>query len=319
MDRLLLLVSPSLNEEQVKEVQSAAAVLGFDVRYFRSQAQALAAASDAEVIFCDTPFPAEAVPRLAWQCTPSAGINQFAGKELYTSRVMLSNSSGAYGVTISEHIVMSILEMLRRQPDYNKIVAERGWTRNLPVRSICDSRILLLGTGDIGRTTARRLAAFEPARITGVSRSGRHPGEPFDAALPLSGLDSVLPETDILVLSLPGTPETYHLLDAKRMALLPDGALIVNVGRGSCVEQTALEKELRSGRLMAALDVFEQEPIPADDPFWTCPNLLISPHVAGNMSLRWTVDRIVSMFTEDLARYAKGEPLLHRVNVSKGY
>ena len=319
MDRLLLLVSPSLNAEQVERVQRAAAALGFDALHFRSQAQALAAAAEAEVIFCDTPFPEEAVPRLAWQCTPSAGINQFAKKELYAARVMLSNSSGAYGVTISEHIIMSILEMLRRQPEYNEIVSKRDWTRDLPVRSICGSRILLLGTGDIGRTTAKRLAAFESARITGVSRSGRHPGEPFDAAFSLSELDRVLPKTDILVMSLPGTPDTFHLLDERRIALLPDGALIINVGRGSTVEQAALEKELRAGRLAAALDVFEQEPIPKDDPFWTCPNLLISPHVAGNMSLRWTVDRIVDMFTDDLTRYAQGQPLLHRVDVSRGY
>ena len=162
---------------------------------------------------------------------------------------VLTNSSGAYGVTIAEHIVMCALEMLRRQMDYSAIVRRREWKRDLPVRSIKGSRVILLGTGDIGREAAIRLRAFGPASLVGVNRGGGNPQGLFDRIVLQDALDSVLPETDILVISLPGTPETFHMLGARRLVLLPDQALVINVGRGSVIDQKALEKELRAGRL----------------------------------------------------------------------
>lgn len=109
------------------------------------------------------------------------------------------------------------------------------------------------------------------------------------------------------------------MLDARRLALLPDGALVVNVGRGSVVDQKALEKELRALRLYAALDVFEEEPLPPSDTLWDCPHLLMAPHVAGNMTLPYTKDRITELFLEDLERYCRGESLLRQVDLRRGY
>ena len=137
--------------------------------------------------------------------------------------------------------------------------------------------------------------------------------------LPREALDAVLPQTDILIASLPGTAETRRMLDAAKLALLPDGALLINVGRGSVLDEAALEKELRAGRLQAALDVFEHEPLPKDSPLWDCPNLRLTPHVAGNMTLPYTVERIVSMFLEDFENYCAGRPLKRLVAREKGY
>ena len=123
----------------------------------------------------------------------------------------------------------------------------------------------------------------------------------------------------MLVISLPGTKETFHMLDDRRLALLPDGALVINVGRGPVIDQKALEKELRAGRLRAALDVFETEPLPADDSLWDCPNLLMAPHVAGNMTLPYTRDRIVELFLEDFENYCAGRPLARQVDLKRGY
>jgi hypothetical protein len=132
-------------------------------------------------------------------------------------------------------------------------------------------------------------------------------------------LKEVLPGTDVLILSLPGTPDTKGILGKEEMALLPDGAVIINVGRGTSIDQSALEKELLSGRLYAGLDVFEKEPVPAESPLWTCRSLIITPHVAGNMMLPFTVDRIIQMFLEDLDRYCAGKRLLHLADVRAGY
>ena len=232
---------------------------------------------------------------------------------------MLTNSSGAYGVTIAEHIIMLLLEILRRQQEYRAHVAGHEWFRRLPVRSIYGSRITLLGTGDIGQETVRRLRGFAPKQITGINRSGRNPGAAFDRIMWNTELDQVLPETDILIISLPGTPDTLHMVGRKQLALLPDHAVIINVGRGTVIDQEALEQELRSGRLYAGLDVFETEPVPADSSLWDCPRLIITPHVAGDTTLPHTLDRIVDLFLEDFDNYCAGRPLIRTADRGKGY
>ena len=320
MNRKMVVVNDALEEKHRTRIRAAAEKQRFDVFFYANEAEALPHLADAEIVFGQSAVLAKHSPALRWLCTPSAGVNQFLGAGVFASRdAVLTNSSGAYGVTIAEHIVMVALEMLRRQQDYNALVARRQWRRDLPVRSIRDSRITLLGTGDIGREAAIRLRAFGPACLRGVNRSGSNPQNLFDEIRPQEQMDPLLPDTDILILSLPSTAETYHILSAHRLALLPDGALIVNVGRGSAIDQAALERELRAGRLQAALDVFEQEPLPADDPLWDCPNLLLTPHVAGNMTLPYTKDRIAALFLEDFENYCAGRPLRRQVSLEKGY
>ena len=320
MERKLVVVLAALEESQRARIRGAAARQGFAAQFFESDAEALPHLADAEIVFGQSAALAKNAPALRWLCTPSAGVNQFAAPGCFANPdAVLTNSSGAYGVTIAEHVVMVTLEMLRRQTEYREIVRRREWTRNLPVRSIKNSRVTLLGTGDIGREAAKRLRAFGPAALVGVNRSGGNPGALFDRVARQQDMDGVLPETDLLIVSLPGTDETLHLLDARRLALLPDGALIVNVGRGTVIDQEALKAELQKGRLTAALDVFEREPLPADDPLWDCPNLLITPHTAGNMTLPYTRQRIVDLFLEDFENYCAGKPLARSVDLRKGY
>ena len=232
---------------------------------------------------------------------------------------LLSNSSGAYGPTISEHVLMVLLMLLRRMPEYQADLRERRWSFYSPIRSITGSRIVMLGTGDIGANTARRLKALG-ASVTGVCRSGRSGEAAFDRVVPIGALDSVLPEADALIMALPATGETAGILSRERIALLPERAFVVNVGRGSAVDQTALAEALRAGRIAgASLDVMTPEPLPEDDPLWDCPNLLLTPHVSGNMSLGLTCELAVEMFCADLERYANGEPLKNLVDRSVGY
>ena len=215
---------------------------------------------------------------------------------------------------------MVTLMLMRREMEYAELVGRRGWRRDLPIRSIRDSRVTLLGTGDIGREAAIRLRAFGPERIVGVNRRGRNPGDMFDEIHPFTELDRVLPETDLLVMSLPGTPETKHIMDAHLLGLMPEDAFLVNVGRGSCLDQAALMDQLNAGRFAGvALDVFESEPLAADHPLRDCPRLLITPHIAGNMTLAYTRQRIVELFLEDLDNYCAGRPLKRGVSLQKGY
>ena len=320
MERKLIAVLALLEESQRARIREAAARHGFTALFFESDADALPQLADAEIVFGGSAALAQNAPALRWLCTPSAGVNQFTAPGCFARpEAVLTNSSGAYGVTIAEHVVMIALEVLRRQPEYTELVRARTWRRDLAVRSIRNSRVTLLGTGDIGQETALCLRAFGPASLIGVNRGGGNPRGLFDRIVRQEALDSALPETDILVISLPGTPETYHMLDARRLALLPDGALVINVGRGTVIDQPALESELRAGRLLAALDVLEQEPLPQDDPLWACPNLLLTPHCAGNMTLPYTRQRIVDLFLADFENYCAGRPLERKVDLKRGY
>ena len=319
-ERKLIAVLPMLEEGLRARVRDAAVQRGFMIRFLETAEEALPQVADAEIIFGTSPELARHAPALRWFCTPFAGVDNFTAPGVFASPdAVLTNSSGAYGVTIAGHILMVTLEMLRHMPEYEEIVRSRSWVRTLPVSSIRDSRITLLGAGDIGREAAIRLRSFSPAALVGVNRSGARRGTEFDRVIPQTGLDAILPETDILIISLPDTAETRHMLDARRLAMLPDGALVVNVGRGQVIDTPALVAELQAGRLRAALDVFEQEPLPADDPIWDCPNLRITPHVAGNMTLPYTRRHIVEMFLEDLDNYCAGKPLAHQVDLKRGY
>ena len=319
MRRKMAAVVRELTAAQTERIRAAAEGYGFEIRFMQSAQEDPVYLREAEVLFGHLPEIAGTAPDLRWICTPYAGVDAFLTEGAFANPdAMLTNSSGAYGVTIAEHVVMMLLDILRRQPDYRQIVDAHEWTRDLTVRSIRDSRIMLLGTGDIGQETARRLKAFDPACLTGVNRSGRNvPG--FDRILTAETWETALPETDVLIISLPGTKEAFHMLGAKQLALLPDGAVVINVGRGSVIDQDALIRELESGRLSASLDVFEQEPLEKDDPVWETPNLLITPHTAGNMTLAYTVEKIVEQFLEDLDNYCAGRPLKHLVDRTKGY
>ena len=321
MRRKMVVVLPVLGSEHCEQISLSAAAHGFDVSFFTEAQEALPALADAEVILGQSELLSRNAPKLRWLCTPSAGVNQFLSSDAFAEpNAMLSNSSGAYGVTIAEHIVMVTLELMRRQTEYNEIVSQRAWRRDLPIRSIHGSRITLLGTGDIGREAAVRLRAFSPHSLIGMNRSGRNPRNLFDRVITENELDSVLPDTDLLILSLPDTKDTRGILNAHRLALLPRDAFLVNVGRGSAIDQQALEALLRDGHLSgAALDVFEQEPVPVDSTLWTCPRLLITPHVAGNMTLDYTVEKIIAQFLEDFERYCSGLPPIHLVDRSIGY
>lgn len=320
MSRKLAVYEPFLVKRHKEKMRAAAEKHGFEVRIVDNPEEERAFLTECEVVFGHLPDIARTSSALKWICTPFAGVDQFLKPGAFANpEAMLSNSSGAYGVTISEHFIMMLLDILRRQPEYRRIVANHEWKRDLLIRSIKDSRITLLGTGDIGLETARRLKAFLPACINGVNRSGQNPDNCFDRILTQDAWEQILPETDVLIISLPGTKESFHMVGERQLSLLPDGAVIINVGRGSVIDQEALIGELKSGRLQAGLDVFEKEPLEKDNPVWELPNLLITPHTAGNMTLAHTVNRIVEMFLEDLDAYCAGQKPKRLIDRTRGY
>ena len=193
-ERKLIAAVHELNEEQRDRIRKAAQAAGLSCRFFESPEEALPEVRDAEVIFANGISLIGSAPQLKWLATPFAGVDPYTKPGVFASPdAVLTNSSGAYGTTIAEHVVQVSLSMLRQDPVYRESVREKKWTRAVPIRSLRDSRIVLLGTGDIGREAAHRMKAFYPASLTGVNRSGKHPGGDFDRVVPLSGLDALLP------------------------------------------------------------------------------------------------------------------------------
>ena len=320
MSRIICVVNEFITEVHRKQIDAVAEKHGFSARYYLSKEDAAGQLADCEVLFGHWRSLLAEAPNLKWYCCSYAGVDPYQPPFRFPEGVLLTNSSGAYGVTISEHILMVTLMLQRKMLDYARIVGEHDWFNDLSIRSIQGSRLTLLGTGDIGSTFAKRAKALCPASITGVNRSGRIPDEVFDRVVPMTEVDAVLPETDILVMAMPSTPETVGFMTRERIALLPSTSILVNVGRGSAVDQEALMDALNSGKLAgAALDVMTPEPLPKEHPLWDTKNLLLTPHVAGNMTLGYTCDKTVSLFCGDLENYASGKPLAHLVDLKKGY
>jgi phosphoglycerate dehydrogenase-like enzyme len=243
----------------------------------------------------------ERLPALRAVQLVTAGIDWIAPHVPAGAR--LYRGVGIHEAAVTELVIGSLLALVKGLPDFVRAQDRSTWAHRR-VGGLLGSRAIVLGYGAIGRATGAALEALG-VTVTGVARTARPP------ARPLSELERLLPDCDILVVLLPLTDDTRALVDGAMLALLPDGATVVNAARGQIVEATALERELVSGRLRAALDVTDPEPLPAESPLWTLPNVLITPHVAGDSEL---FPRLAARLVADqMARYGRGEPLAHEV------
>lgn len=317
----IVVINRLLKDSHKEQIRKAAAGAGGSVLFVETEEDIPSDWDDCEVIYGFGMGNAAKNKDLKWLSVPSAGVDYLMKPGVFANEdCLVTNSSGAYGVTIAEHIIAVTLMMMRKL-DYSYGESLKGnWSSPQPQKSLKDCRILVLGTGDIGCCFARRARAFEPESITGVSRSGKCSDPSFDSVRTVSELDLLLPLADLLVMSLPDTPETRDILNRERIGLLPAGAYVVNVGRGSAIDEDALYESLVSGKLGgAALDVFKNEPLPSDSRLWKTPNLIITPHVAGNLTLEHTLNVNVDMFCKNLINYSKGLPLNNLIDRNKGY
>lgn len=323
MSRALCICQEFLTEAHKDQIRKTCAETGFVPHFFTPDQMdaAKACVQECEILYSHFPELLRAAPAtLQWYCCSFAGVDPYCKNDgIFANPDCLLTNSNGYGVTISEHVIMVMLMMLRRMPEYEEVVRNHGWSNQLPIRSIRDNEFVLLGTGNIGVNVAERLRGMGAAKVIGISRSGRaHPA--FDEVYPISQLDQLLPQAKNLIMSLPGTAETIRILNRDRIALLPRGAYLINVGRGTAIEQEPLMEALNSGKLAgAALDVMDPEPLPKDHPLWTTKNLILTPHVSGNMTLGYTCDVNVEMFCKDLENYAAGRPLAQLVDRTLGY
>jgi phosphoglycerate dehydrogenase-like enzyme len=266
----------------------------------------------ADVVFFtvpyDRPFGTEPIPRLSGLRviqTLTAGYEHLV--QLLPAGVTLCTGRGLHDSSTAEHALALILAAQRELPRWVRAQDEGRWEHD-HTRSLAGCRVLLVGYGSIGAALDARVRACEAETV----RVARRP-RPDERVFGVADLDGLLPSADIVVLITPDSAETRRLLDARRLALLPDGALVVNIGRGAVLDTSAILAETASGRLRAALDVTDPEPLPPGHPLWHTPGTIITPHVAGGAAAFYP--RAMDFVARQVRSFAAGEPLRNVVEV----
>lgn len=252
------------------------------------------------------------VPRLRAVQLLTAGYERVL--EYLPAGVQLANGAGVHDTSTAELALTLALASLRGVPEMVQGQLEQTWRRMAGRPSLADRRVLVIGYGSIGRAIAHRLSVFEVSTTAVASRS-RAGDELVDWVHGIDELTALLPDHDVVFLVVPLSDSTRHLADERFLAALPDGALIVNVARGAVVDTDALQRECASGRLLAALDVTDPEPLPDGHPLWSTPGVLISPHIGG-ASTAFT-PRALALLRRELARYAAGDGLSNVVRTGE--
>jgi glyoxylate/hydroxypyruvate reductase len=259
-------------------------------------------------------------PRLRWIQATSAGVGKLAERVgLTESSVAVTTSSGVHARPLAEFVLLAMLMFGKDTLRLGREQREHRWERYAG-EEIGGKTVCVVGLGKIGREVARLARALD-ARVVGTVRDvrGRVPGElGVERLEPTERLDELLPDADVVVLAVPHTALTHRLLDARRLALLRPDAILVNIARGDVVDEAALVDALRAGRLRgAALDVFEQEPLPAESPLWDLPNVFVCPHSASTVAAE--NERIVELFRKNIRRYLDGRPLVNLLDKEQLY
>ena len=337
--KIQVLSTISLTDEQIQKIKSVSDQIHLEV--FRSKDTSKIPDEvwrKAEVLLIGSRYlpPIEKVPDLRWIQSSWAGIETFLDDPILQQKnIQLTSSSGAMVSQLGEFAIMMMLMLGHKMPAMIKAQHEKHWVEDkfvsLQPRELRGSTVGIVGDGSIGREIARHLHQYG-ATVLATKRDVMHPedkgyvpkglGDPhgdfFERLYPIEGLEGMLKDCDFVVVTMPATKDTNQLFTEKTFNAMKPGALFVNISRGSLVDENALLNALNSGHLGgAALDVFSEEPLPAESPLWSNPKIIITPHLAGyspNM-----MNQVITLFIENLKRYVNQEELYNLINLQQGY
>lgn len=275
--------------------------------------------SDIDALVCYDPFTdldISKLKQLKWIQLSSIGIDQIPKDKIKAQRITVTNNKSGYSIPMGEWIVMSILQLLKNSKGLYYKQSEKKWKMDSTLLELFNKTVCFIGTGSIAAEAAKRLQGFG-VKITGVNTTGKK-AEYFDSCYPIKELEHVLSQADVVVVSIPDTKETYHLINEVNISSIKKGACLINISRGSNIEESALVEALKRGDLRgAALDVFEEEPLPEESPLWGMENVIITPHNSWISEMR--NERRYNIIYENLKRFIAGESLMNIVNVDRGY
>lgn len=275
-----------------------------------------------EIVFgepeCST---VNSMKNLRWIQMSWAGANKYTSATDFPDNIVLTNASGAYGYVISEYIVSGLLALYRKLFLYRIQIESGGWHQINGDDTLEGKRALILGTGNIGEETAKKLKCFGVYTV-GMCRTAGKKHTAFDEMHTIDDIDTQLQSADVVIIALPGTSETEKMFDAERINKMKRNSILVNVGRGFIVNTNALTDALKNGLLRGAvLDVTDPEPLPENHPLRYMENVLVTPHISG---ITWgdnmfTRKRVLDIFCENLKIDRNGECKRNIVNFSRGY
>ena len=264
-----------------------------------------------------------AAKKLRWIHSPAAAVHQLMFPELIQSNVILTNATGIHGPVVAEHAIAVLLALAKRLPQAMQYQAKREWSqtqlwREQPrPREIAGATVAVIGLGAIGREFTARAKALG-MKVLAVRENQSKGLDGADAVYRSAQIDEVLPLADYVLLCTPVTPATTGIMNAARLSKMKPDAYLINVARGPLIDEAALLDALKHRRIAgAALDVFTEEPLPPDSPFWTLDNLLITPHTAAVTDRLW--ERHYQNIVENMNRFIAGEPLVNMVDKKRGY
>lgn len=307
------------NNRKLQEAISGDYMLEFSRRRAEDYREKL---KEAEVVIGEpTVEEVKEASALKWIQMTWAGTDIYTKDEEFPKDIMLTNMSGAFGETISEYVIGSILSLYRNFPAYYRNQSEKVWRDVGSEKTLFGKKVLILGAGDIGTCIASRLRPFG-CRNIGVRRTVREYESCFDEMYTLSEAEQLLEDADIVIGCLPDTNETAGFLNKERLLKMKRDTVLVNVGRGSLIVTKDLVEVLEMGHLYGvALDVVKPEPLPKKSRLWDMENVIITPHISGigfGHDVR-TEDKIYDIISENIRRYIQREQLLNVVDFTSGY
>src|ERR1700704_600280 len=264
-----------------------------------------------------------AAKKLRWIHSPAAAVHQLMYPELIQSNVVLTNSTGIHGPVVAEHTIAVLLALAKRLPQAMQYQAKHEWSQDQlwhghpKPREVADSTVAIIGMGSIGREFSVRAKAMGMKVLAVRENPGKGP-EGADAVYGPEQINEVLPQADYVLLCTPVTPATIGLINAERLSKMKNAPYLINVARGPLIDEAALLEALERRSIAgAALDVFNEEPLPPTSAFWSLDNVLITPHTAAVTDRLW--ERHYRLIADNMKRFLAGQPLLNEVDKSRGY
>jgi len=282
--------------------------------------------SDTEIafIFALRPEQFQVARQLRWIHCPAAAVHQFQFPELVNSDVILTNARDVHGPVVAEHVMALILALAKKIPEAVRFQQQHVWGQEIisregsRPREVAGATLGLVGLGSIGRSVAKHATTLGMQVICAREHPEKDRPEFVHEVLPVSRLSELLARSDYIVLAVPLTRATQHMMGREQLSSMRSDAFLINVGRGALIDEDALVEALRERKIGgAALDVFEKEPLPEDSQLWDLENLLITPHIASTTDKLW--ERQYVLFSENLRRYLSGQALLAVVDKNSGY
>lgn len=308
---LLMTGALHLTKDQLELIEA----LGYRILWMQAERGPLPeGAEEAEAVVCNSLFQHHDLnlfPKLKFIQATSTGLDRIPQERVRERGIRLENAAGIYSVPVAEWTVLKILELYKRSREFYRAQSDRQWKKQYLLPELAGKRALILGFGGIGQEIARRLKAFG-VQVMAIKKYPAS-GAELDLAESVHGIeeiDALLPACDLLILALPYEEATHHLINAERLGRMKEDSVLVNVARGGVLDEPALVKALDRGKLLgAALDVFEEEPLPPGSPLWKLDNLILTPHNAY-ASDRADI-RLFEQVLRNLANYAEGRKNPH--------